>query len=70
MKTPLAISVIFVMYVVTVLAGPSLMKGRNPVNLRLVLIPYNFALVVLSVYMFYEVSNKQFNIHDPNTNHR
>ncbi|KAJ8305414.1 hypothetical protein KUTeg_015959 [Tegillarca granosa] len=54
MKTPLAITVIFVMYLAVVLAGPSIMKGRNPINLKLVLIPYNFALVILSVYMFHE----------------
>ncbi|KAJ8305419.1 hypothetical protein KUTeg_015964 [Tegillarca granosa] len=53
-KTPLAITVIFVMYLAVVLTGPSIMKGRNPINLKLVLIPYNFALVILSVYMFHE----------------
>lgn len=32
------------------------MARRQPVNLRPVLIVYNFAMVCLSAYMFYEVN--------------
>lgn len=32
------------------------MARRQPVNLRSVLILYNFAMVCLSAYMFYEVN--------------
>lgn len=33
------------------------MKNMEPVNLKGVLIVYNFAMVGLSVYMFHEVNN-------------
>lgn len=31
------------------------MKNREPVDLKVVLIVYNFAMVLLSAYMFHEV---------------
>lgn len=55
MKTPLSIFLIFVLYLLIVFAGPKIMRNRNAVNLKNVLIPYNAGLVVLSCYMFYEV---------------
>ncbi|CAB1324670.1 unnamed protein product [Coregonus sp. 'balchen'] len=44
----------FLLYLGVVWAGPKLMKRREPVDLKAVLIVYNFAMVCLSVYMFHE----------------
>jgi hypothetical protein len=41
-------------YLMFVLTGPIVMKNRKAMQLRGVLIFYNFALVALSCYMFYE----------------
>ncbi|KAK3606191.1 hypothetical protein CHS0354_010837 [Potamilus streckersoni] len=54
MKTPLATSVIFFLYLLVVWQGPKLMKNREPLKLKWILIPYNFGLVILSFHMFYE----------------
>ena len=56
MSTPLPTTALFFLYLFIVWLGPRFMKSRRPVSLRLVIIPYNLALVVLSAYMFYEVS--------------
>lgn len=53
--SPVPISCIFLCYLVTIWVGPKLMARRQPVNLKPVLIVYNFAMVCLSAYMFYEV---------------
>lgn len=53
--SPVPISCIFLCYLLLVWLGPKMMAGRQPVNLRPVLIVYNFAMVGLSAYMFYEV---------------
>uniref|UniRef100_A0A8C2Z2H4 Elongation of very long chain fatty acids protein n=1 Tax=Cyclopterus lumpus TaxID=8103 RepID=A0A8C2Z2H4_CYCLU len=52
--SPVPISFIFLCYLVIIWVGPKLMEKRQPVNLRPVLIVYNFAMVCLSAYMFYE----------------
>ncbi|AWP04603.1 Elongation of very long chain fatty acids protein [Scophthalmus maximus] len=52
--SPAPISCIFLCYLVIIWAGPKLMAKRQPVNLRPVLVAYNFAMVCLSAYMFYE----------------
>lgn len=49
------VAFIFLLYLGVVWAGPKLMKRREPVDLKAVLIVYNFAMVCLSVYMFHEV---------------
>ena len=36
--------------------GPRLMAKREPFELKPILIVYNFAMVILSAYMCYEVS--------------
>ncbi len=54
MKTPVPIAVIFLLYLLLIFTGPRLMQNRQAWNLKPILIPYNFALVVLSAYMFYE----------------
>ncbi|KAI3368843.1 hypothetical protein L3Q82_025824 [Scortum barcoo] len=52
--SPIPVSFIFLAYLCVVWAGPRLMKHRQPVDLRVVLIVYNFAMVGLSAYMCYE----------------
>ncbi|XP_046353443.1 elongation of very long chain fatty acids protein 4-like [Haliotis rufescens] len=54
MDSPVPSVVIFLLYLLVVWLGPRIMAGRKPVNLKLVLIPYNFGLVALSCYMFCE----------------
>ena len=52
---PLPIVVVFISYLLFVWLGPKFMKNRGPLYLKPLIIPYNFGLTVLSVYMFYEV---------------
>nr|XP_057923225.1 ELOVL fatty acid elongase 8a [Doryrhamphus excisus] len=52
--SPAPISAIFLCYLLLIWAGPKLMANRQPVNLKLVLILYNSAMVCLSAYMFHE----------------
>ena len=42
-------------YLIMVIIGPRIMANRKPVNVQLPMLAYNFALVLLSLYMFYEV---------------
>lgn len=53
--SPVPVSLIFLAYLCVVWLTPRLMKHRQPVDLRVVLIVYNFAMVCLSAYMFHEV---------------
>ena len=55
MKSPVPSAVICILYLVAVATGPSIMRNRSPLNLKWILVPYNFALIFLSGYMFYEV---------------
>ena len=43
-------------YLVMAITGPRIMANRKPINVQLPMLIYNLGLVVLSVYMFYEVS--------------
>lgn len=52
--SPVPVAIIFLIYLGVVWAGPRLMKNREPVDLKVVLIVYNFAMVGLSAYMCYE----------------
>ncbi|XP_074544698.1 ELOVL fatty acid elongase 8a [Halichoeres trimaculatus] len=52
--SPMPVACIFLCYLFVIWVGPKLMAKRQPVNLRSVLIVYNFAMVCLSAYMFYE----------------
>ncbi|XP_051234026.1 ELOVL fatty acid elongase 8b [Dicentrarchus labrax] len=52
--SPVPVSIIILLYLCVVWAGPRLMKDRQPVDLKVILIIYNFAMVGLSAYMFYE----------------
>lgn len=53
--SPVPIICIFLCYLGAIWIGPKLMKHKEPVNLKAVLIVYNFAMVGLSVFMFHEV---------------
>ncbi|XP_056321120.1 ELOVL fatty acid elongase 8a [Danio aesculapii] len=52
--SPLPVGGIFLCYLVIVWFGPKLMVQREPVNIQALLIIYNFSMVCLSAYMFYE----------------
>ncbi|XP_013858357.1 ELOVL fatty acid elongase 8b isoform X1 [Austrofundulus limnaeus] len=52
--SPVPVALIFLVYLGGIWAGPRLMKHREPVDLKLVLIWYNFSMVLLSAYMFHE----------------
>ncbi|KAG7235706.1 hypothetical protein INR49_002336 [Caranx melampygus] len=52
--SPVPVSLIFLVNLCVVWAGPRLMKHREPVDLKVVLIVYNFTMVGLSAYMFHE----------------
>ncbi|XP_071139052.1 very long chain fatty acid elongase 4-like [Mytilus edulis] len=54
MQSPVPIMILFVSYIFVVLVSPRVMKNVQPLNLKAVLIPYNFILVGLSIYMFLE----------------
>lgn len=64
--SPVPVSLIFLVYLCVVWVGPRLMKHRQPVDLRVVLIVYNFAMVGLSAYMFHEVCSCCFFTGKPN----
>lgn len=49
------ISCIFLCYLAAIWLGPKVMARREPLNLKAVLVVYNFLMVGLSAYMFYEV---------------
>lgn len=55
--SPVPVICTFAVYLGVIWIGPKLMKDREPVNLKIVLIVYNFAMVLLSVYMFHEVKD-------------
>ncbi|XP_069020703.1 very long chain fatty acid elongase 4-like [Embiotoca jacksoni] len=52
--SPVPISCIFLSYLIIIWVGPKLMANRQPVNLKPVMIVYNFAMVCMSAYMVYE----------------
>lgn len=56
MGSPVPTAVICAAYFVFVLMGPSLMANRPAFNIRTILIVYNFAMVAISGYLFYEVN--------------
>lgn len=60
MKSPVPSAVICFLYLVAVATGPHIMANRKPLHLKWIIIPYNFSLVILSAYMFYEVNIRTF----------
>lgn len=60
MSSPLPQTIIIVAYIYFVTSlGPRIMENRKPLDLKGVLIVYNFGVVALSLYMCYEVSAQQ-----------
>ena len=55
MATPWPTIALVGMYLFVVKVGPKIMETRKAYNLREVLIVYNFALLLLSAWMMYEV---------------
>jgi hypothetical protein len=56
MNSPIPTALICLGYLVIVGMGPTLMANRPAFHIRHLLIVYNFAMVVLSGYLFYEVN--------------
>ncbi|XP_061097910.1 ELOVL fatty acid elongase 8a [Conger conger] len=52
--SPLPVTFIFLCYLFVLWAGPRFMKHREPVDLKAVLIVYNFTMVCWSAYMVHE----------------
>jgi len=55
LRTPEPMLLIFAAYLIFVYVGPRLMAKRQPLNMRALIILYNFAMVALSAYMCVEV---------------
>jgi hypothetical protein len=58
MSSPIPSALICLGYLVVVSMGPKIMANRPAFNIRQVLIIYNFAMVILSGYLFYEVKTR------------
>lgn len=56
--SPIPVAFFFLLYLGVVWLGPRLMRNRQPVDLKVFLIVYNFAMVGLSAYMFHEVRDE------------
>jgi hypothetical protein len=56
MSDPLLSTSICAAYFIFVMVGSKLMKNREPFELRGLLIVYNFCMVLVSLYLFSEVS--------------
>lgn len=56
MQSPIPTLVLCLLYLLCVAVGPKLMENRKAFELKHLLIVYNFSLVVLSVYIVYQVS--------------
>ena len=46
---------IVILYLLFVGYAPRIMESRKPFSLKIIMLPYNFAMVVLSAYIVYEV---------------
>lgn len=55
MQSPVPILIIFFSYIGFVVVSPRLVKNIQPLNLKFILLPYNFMLIGLSIYMFIEL---------------
>ena len=56
MSSPWPCVFILVAYLIFIKMGPTIMKGRQPMELKYVLIVYNVAMVMLSGYIGFQVS--------------
>lgn len=55
MQSPFPSLLLCVGYLIMCYVGPRMMATRRPFELKPILILYNFVMVLLSAYMFYEV---------------
>ncbi|XP_078417083.1 ELOVL fatty acid elongase 8b isoform X3 [Cetorhinus maximus] len=53
--SPIPVVVTFIIYLLICKYGPKYMLSREPFNLKYVLLVYNFALVAISAYIFWEI---------------
>ncbi|RWR98807.1 elongation of very long chain fatty acids protein-like protein, partial [Dinothrombium tinctorium] len=59
MKSPFPTIIICISYIYFVkYLGPQLMKNRQPLDIRCLMIVYNFIMVLISALMFYLISTK------------
>lgn len=56
MDSPVPILSVFVLYLLLVRQGPKMMEQRNPFQVQGAMILYNLAVMVLSIYIAFEVS--------------
>ena len=59
MSSPLPSAIICTLYVIFVLFGQTIMKNREPFQIKKILLVYNFSMVTISGYLFYEVSKEK-----------
>jgi len=59
LRTPEPALLVCAAYLIFVYVGPRLMANRQPLNIRGLIVVYNFAMVALSAYMFAEVGVDQ-----------
>ena len=65
MQSPLPTLCISTLYLLFVWLGPKWMKDREPFQMRLVLILYNFGMVLLNLFIFREVGLLKFTLYFP-----
>ena len=67
MDSPIPSITICVLYVILVIIGSHIMKKRKePFQINTILVVYNFAMVALSGYLFYEVKFKKYQLYNQN----
>lgn len=59
MPSPYPTLILTALYLLIVYLGPKYMEKREAFSLKYFIIVYNFLLVILSAYMFYEVRVEQ-----------
>jgi hypothetical protein len=57
MPTPWAALGLVSLYLLIIMVGPKLMKKREAFRINQLLLVYNFGLILLSLYMFFEVGH-------------
>ena len=55
MSSPLPTITLVALYLLFVLVGPQIMKHRQPLNVKIPMMIYNFCMVLFSYYLFHEV---------------
>ena len=55
MSSPVPTVTMVAFYLLFVIVGPHIMKHRDPVNVKIPMMIYNFLMILLSYYLFHEV---------------